>query len=107
MSRFEVLHVNIASGASLSGEFKVQGAKTVGIFAAVPTSCQAFLQVGYASGNLTRVNVTNGSSNWAWNIGSGDGAVDLKDSGVAFPFCRLETVPAQTDTASIAVVMKL
>lgn len=108
MSRFGILHTTIASGDSLSNVIEVQGAKSIGLLVNIPTSCQAYLKGSFdiSSANARRISRTDGGSNWAWNVGSGMQAIDLKDSGNSFPYIRLETSVAQGGVASLAVVVK-
>ena len=108
MSRFGVLHTTIASGDVLSSVIEVQGAKSIGLLVSVPTSCQAYLKGSFdtSSVNARRISKTDGSSDWAWNVGSGMRAVDLEDSAKSFPYMRLETSVAQGGVASLAVVVK-
>lgn len=108
MSRFQPTHASIASGATLSGQIALTGAKLAGLIAYVPTSCQVFIQVSWdqTSANFTRAWLTNGSSTWAWNVGSGYGAVTLQDVAIPFPYARIEAGVAQVGTCSLTTVVK-
>ena len=107
MSRFGILHTTIASGDVLSNVIEVQGARSIGLLVSISVSCQAFLKGSFdiTSADAKRVSRTDGSSDWAWNVGSGMKAVDLKDVVGSFPYLRLETSVAQ-NVASLAVVCK-
>lgn len=107
--RYQTLYTTIASGDVLSGVVAVQGAKTVGVFASIPTSCVAYIKVSYdvTSVNARRMTNSAGSGDWTWSVGSGMKAIDLLPAGNFVPYLRLETSVAQADTASLAVVVKL
>lgn len=103
----QTLYRTVATSGTVSSIFALQDAKVEALFAFVPTSCVAYLQVSHNEVDFTRAFKVDGSAQWAWNIGSGAAAVDLKDVGRAFPFARLETSVAQVAVASLAVVVKL
>ena len=98
----------IAQSESVSSFFAVQAAVGVGLFASIPTSCVAYLQVSpdVTSANFMRAGKLDGTGDWTWNIGSGRKAVDLKDVALAFPFMRLETGVIQANVASLSIVVK-
>lgn len=97
-----------AQSSFVSSIFTIQNAKSVGLFAAVVTSCQAYLQVSFdtTSANFMRASKLDGSGDWTWNVGSGAKAISLQDVWVDFPYARLETSVAQANVCSYTMVVK-
>lgn len=94
---------------SVSSIFAVQNAESIGLFASIPTSCVAYLQVSHdvTSANFVRVGRTDASSgDWSWGVGSGSKAINLTDVAKSFSYMRLETGVAQAAVASLAVIVK-
>jgi len=107
--RFQLLHTIIASGDSVSSTVDLKGGKFGGLIATIVTSADVYLQVSWdtTSANFVRAWKPDGSAVWDWAVASGNAAIDLKDVGIPFPHCRLETGVAQADTASLTFVTKL
>ncbi|MDR7401308.1 MAG: hypothetical protein QN155_03650 [Armatimonadota bacterium] len=106
--RAQVLFTRIASGATLSDPVAVKGADLFSVWAPAVTSCQVFLQGSWDPvTNFVRLTNPAGSGDWAWALGPGQRAVTLQDVAFPFPFLRLESSVAQTDTRTFAVVVKL
>ena len=101
-------NISISSGASVSGIISVLGAQNTGLLVHLPTSCTAYLQVSFdtTSANFRRVDKTDGSGDWTWNVGSGKAATMVKDVAGVFPYMRLETGVTQEDTTSLQAVSK-
>ncbi len=109
MPRFETFHRTIAQSGSVSSMFGLAGAKSVGLFASVVTSCEAYLQVSFdtSSANFVRAGKKDGSGDFVWSLGPGSLALSLQDTGFPFPFAKIETSVAQEAVRSLSMVVKL
>ena len=104
-----LFHRTIAQSESVSSIFAIQNADSIGLFASIPTSCVAYIQVSHntTSANFMRACKTDvGSGDWSWGIGSGTRAIDLTNIVGAFTYMRLETSVAQAVVASLSVIVK-
>lgn len=112
MSDFRVTNdnVTIASGDTVSGVVPLRSAVEIGIHAAaLPASAQLFLQVGFAVASnaaFYRAWDPDAAANWSWDVGSVNAAVNIGAIASAFPFARIESSVAQTNTASFAILTK-
>ena len=109
--RLQTAYAIIASGDTLSGVISTIGAKTVGFFVSIPTSCAAYIQASYdvTSANakrITGVTAGIGSGDFTWAVSSGSKALDISGVAAAFPYLRLETSVAMTAVGSISVITK-
>ncbi|MDR7537432.1 MAG: hypothetical protein QN183_13835 [Armatimonadota bacterium] len=104
----QALFTTIASGATLSDVVPVIGADLFGLWAPAVTSGQVYLQGSWDPvTNFVRLTNPAGSGDWAWALGPGQRAVTLQDVAFPFPFLRLESSVAQTDTRTFVVIVKL
>ncbi len=69
-------------------------------------SCQAFLRGSFdtTSANFSRVSKTDGSSDFAWNVGPGPKGISLAD--ISFPYVKLEFSVAQSAVRSVSILTK-
>lgn len=111
--RFETFFTTIASGSTVSGIVALAGADLFSLWVPVLSSgSNVFLQGSYdqTSANFLRLTNPAGSGDWILGPGGaspGSRAVTLQDPGFGWPFLRIETSVAQTDTRTFCVLVKL
>ena len=106
--RYSTGYYTIPISGTVSNIIEVQGADRIGLIVTIPTSCVAYIQ-GHTeptSAGFRRISKLDGSNDWAWNVASGNKAIDLQNVS-AFPFLRLETSVAQSSAVALTVVTKL
>lgn len=97
----------IAQSATVSADFALAGAEFVGIMAPVLTSCQAYLQVNYAttSAGFVRVAAIGAAADFVWLVGAGSSAM-YSEALAPFAWGRIETDVAQAAAREFSVVTK-
>jgi hypothetical protein len=115
MPYYETKFAVIFSGSTISSGFvAVPGGILFGLWAPTITSGTVLVQGAFAvpgtnpaSANFVRLQNPAGSGDWTFAAGLGSKAVTLQDPAPPWPFLRLETSVAQTDTRTFAVIVKV
>lgn len=111
--RNHVGYAVVASGGQVSDDFAVAGLRDIAIQAPLINSCQIFLRgnfqpVNPASADFVRLRNPDFvvGSQWAWPVGPGSEAVVVSPVLAPFPWGRIETAVAQTDTRTFTILGK-
>ena len=111
MNRFGVVYTTIVSGGSLSPAVAIGNIQAAGLIIPTITSAFLYLHGGFStnSADAKRVMTSDflGSANPAQlALAAGAKAVDITQQARGFPFIRIETSAAQTDTRTFAITYK-
>lgn len=101
----------VLSGSTVTSPIGIGNAEKIGIWAPTVTSCQLFVQGAFnqTSANFVRLmeaNLTSPRSHFVFPVGPGSLGVMLESVVAAFPFIKLESSLAQTDTRTFGILFK-
>ena len=96
--------VTINSGALVSDNIDLRGAREIGIAAPVVTSGQLFLQVGnVADTYLGRLHDPRSQSFWFWNVAAGSAAIVPDVPIHPYQHARLEVANSQANLRTFTI----
>ena len=96
--------VSINSGALVSDNIDLRGAREIGISAPVVTSGQLFLQVGNAPDvYLGRLHDPRSQAAWFWNVAAGSASIVVDAPVHPFAHARLEMVNSQVNLRTFTI----
>ena len=96
--------VTINSGALLSDNIVLTGAREIGISAPVVTSGQLFLQVGNVEDTyLGRLWDARSQGAWFWNVAAGSASIVVDAPLHPFQHARLEMVNSQVNLRTFTI----
>ena len=96
--------VSINSGALLSDNIVLTGAREIGISAPVITSSQLFLEVGNeADQYLGRLHDPRSQAAWFWNLGPGSASIVLDVLPHPYQHARIEVTNSQENLRTFTI----
>ena len=97
--------VTINSGALVSDNIVLVGARSIGIIAPVVTSTQLFLQVGNEADTYGgRLHDPRSQAAWFWNLAAGSAALVIDAPLHPFDHARLEVINSQANLRTFTIV---
>jgi len=96
--------VGINSGALVSDDIDLRGAREIGIVAPVVTSGQLFLQVGNSADvYLGRLHDPRSQAAWFWNVAAGSAAIVVDAPLHPFAHARIEMSNSQENLTTFTI----
>lgn len=101
-------HITIASGQQFSGNIVLRGARAIGLFAPILTSCQLSFYGNFdtTSANFMPIGKSDGTGEFAWNAGQGSASLVLTDRVWPMANLRIRSSVPQANVRSFAVLTR-